>query len=63
MTTKYNINDTVRTKKFTGVISMITITRKGIRYRGLGVYEVEPGNILIKHQHEFMEDEVLELVK
>lgn len=36
MTTKYDLGDNIKTDNFDGVVTMITITKKGIRYRAYG---------------------------
>lgn len=62
MKTKYDIGDAVITSNFTGVISMITISTKGVRYRGYGTYQYEDGTKIGHHQHDFWEDEVEEVI-
>ena len=63
MTTKYDIGDVVKTRNFTGTISMVTITKKGVKYRGLGVYKYEDGTEIGYHQHDFWESEIIEAEK
>lgn len=58
MVTKYNIGDEIKTENFTGVISMITITKKGICYRAYGEL-VYPGKCILRHaQTNIMEEEI-----
>lgn len=63
MITKYDIGDVVKTKEFTGTISMVTITKKGVKYRGFGTYRYENGSEVGHHQYDFWEDEIIEAEK
>ena len=58
MVTKYNIGDRIITDYFNGIVSMITITKKGVRYRAYGEYIYETGMIIPKSQHDIWEDEI-----
>lgn len=57
-----DIGDTVcvkdvydNTKCMSGTISMITVTKKGIKYRGLFDNSIVP-----RQQHDFWQDEIIE---
>lgn len=68
MVTKFNIGDEIELKegnqhdgggfKFKGVISMITITKKGVRYRALGDLTYPSGMIVHRHQIDVWEQDI-----
>lgn len=60
MVTKYNIGDRIITDYFNGIVSMITITKKGVRYRAYGEYIYETGMTVSGSQHDIWEDEIIE---
>ena len=58
MIPKFGLGDTIQTDNFVGVVSMITISKKGIRYRAYGEYTYESGMILTHTQHDIWETEI-----
>ena len=59
MVTKYNIGDRIKTKKFDGIVTMITITKKGTRYRAYGKRTYD-GYTLYGCQDNIWEQEIVE---
>jgi hypothetical protein len=60
MVTKYNIGDRIKTKKFDGVVTMITITKKGTRYRAYGTRTYD-SYTLNRCQEDIWEHEIVEI--
>lgn len=62
MTTKYNLGDNIKTDTFDGIVTMITITKNGIRYRAYGTrcYETYA---LARCQEDIWEDDIREETK
>lgn len=57
MTTKYNLGDNIKTDTFDGVVTMITITKRGTRYRVYGTRYYET-YALARCQEDIWEDEI-----
>lgn len=57
MTTKYNLGDNIKTDNFDGIVTMIIITKKGIRYRAYGTRHYET-YALARCQEDIWEDEI-----
>lgn len=53
MIPKFGLGDTIKTDNFVGVVSMITISKKGIRYRAYGEFTYKPG-MIITHTHNMI---------
>lgn len=60
MTTKYNLGDTIKTTDFIGVISMITITKNGTRYRAYGSRKYSDTLTVPHSQDDIWEEDILE---
>jgi hypothetical protein len=57
MITKYNLGDNIKTDNFDGIVIMITITKRGIRYRAYGTRYYET-YALARCQEDIWEDEI-----
>ena len=58
MKTKYDLGDYIITKDFRGTVSMITITKKGVRYRAYGEAKFD-GGFRNGYQEDIWEDEII----
>lgn len=65
MTTKYNLGDTIYTNdpngniRFKGVISMITINKKGTRYRAYGSCRISDTFTINQTQNDIWEEDIV----
>lgn len=56
--TKYDLGDTIKTSNFVGVVSMITITKNGTRYRAYGSCINDNGTKILHAQIDVWENEI-----